>query len=173
MRRLILAALLLLLSFGAAAQDAWRPLGDANTWSTLRTDNLPTALEAIVPGLVYAKKVNCTPTVIGAGTCTVVPAVTGKSIVVWDAAVITLGGTAATCTSIELEDTAGTPKTVGSWTVAGELTQDVYEDLTIATATAANIGAALTSGLALVMTDTGSDCTGATSFDIMVRYTIG
>lgn len=206
MRGWLLAALLALAPLTAGAQTADNPLGDANTWSTLREDALPQALQNVVPGLgdgamleadavtsakiatdavgedalddalsvIQGAHVNCTVTVVGAGTCTVVAAVTGKSIVVWDAAVITIGGDAATCTSIELEDTAGTPATVASWTVAGELTENAVESIlgNVPTVTAANLGAALGSGLALVMTDTGSDCTGATSFDIFVQYSV-
>lgn len=126
-------------------------------------------------GVVQSSHVNCTAAAIGTGAaCTIVAAPTGaKNIVVWDVKVMALGGNAATCTSIEIEDANGTPVVVASYAAAA-LTQDALLLLNSAnvTLTGASLGAELTAATALVGTTTGSDCTTATSFDIWVLYSI-
>lgn len=123
---------------------------------------------------VYSIAGNATTAQINAGI-TIVPAVTGRTLKIMGVLFQAIGGAAAGCTAIQVDDTTGTPVVGVSVTVAA-LTQNTM----VTTDTAPAAGAwtyttfltALTANQGLQIIKTGSACTTLTSLNYRVFYTI-
>jgi hypothetical protein len=105
---------------------------------------------------------------------TIVPAVAGRAIKILGALVQAVGGAAAGCTAIQIDDTAGTPVVGLSWTVAA-LTSGTFVTSDTAPAagalTATTFLTALTTGQGLQILKTGGSCTTLTSMNYRVLFT--
>lgn len=100
-----------------------------------------------------------------------IPAVAGKIITPLDVK-MTVSGNFAAGTSVELEDTNGTPVVVASVAQAGLSDGDVINETEANTTMGAGYLAPLTTGKGLALTKTGSDFTGGTSITVRVLYKV-
>ena len=100
-----------------------------------------------------------------------IPGVAGKTITPLDFKMVVLGNF-ATGTSVDLEDTNGTPVVVASVLTAGLTTGAVINEAESNTSVGAGYLAPLTSGKGLALTKTGSDFTGGTSVTVRVLYKV-
>lgn len=121
--------------------------------------------------LLYSKTVIATLAEIIAGK-EVLPEVDGISYTIIDADFI-FAGTAATATSIDLESTEDTPKTIVAVPVAAADDGDIAttRPLTANVTTGSGFRTALTAGKGVNLKETGSTLTGTTSVTVNLKYT--
>lgn len=124
----------------------------------------------ITGGLVLSTSVNLTTAQVNAGTV-IVPAVTGQTFKVQRFLLQALGGSTGGCTLVEITDQLGF---VAASATAGALTQNtVVTESTASGVTLTNFApTALSASQGLQVMKTGSSCTTATSFNVIVYYTI-
>lgn len=152
------------------------PITIDNTGALYITQGSPTPgapIGAITAGGIFSVAVNVTVAQVNAGF-TFLPAVTGQTYKVHHAVIQALGGNAAGCTLVEIADTAGTPIVSMSAAVAA-LTQNTRVSEATAAAsvtTTAFAPTALTASKGIQILQTGSACTTATSFNVIVFFTI-
>jgi hypothetical protein len=120
----------------------------------------------------YSVSANLSLAQVNAGT-TILAGATGRTLKVSHFFLQAKGGDTATCTDVRISDTAGSPVDVATVAVAG-LTQNTV--VTEATASNVTVGTfaptALTAGAGLQVRKTGASCATATSFNVIVYYTI-
>jgi len=127
-------------------------------------------------GSVFSNKITLSATNIvtlaesNAGK-TIVPGVDGKiiTIVGFDA---TVSGTYASTTSVDLEDTNGSPVAIATMLVAALTDGAVLDSTTTNVTMGVGFLGALTVGEGIAVTNTGSAGTGGTSITISVQYRI-
>jgi hypothetical protein len=127
----------------------------------------------ITAGNIFSVSANLTLAQVNAGTIIYQPVV-GQTLKVNHVSIQAIGGAAAACTLVEVTDTATVPIVAMSATVAG-LTQNtrVTESSAATVAvTTAFAPTALTANQGIQVIQTGSACTTATSFNIVVDFTI-
>jgi hypothetical protein len=127
----------------------------------------------ITAGGVFSVSANLTLAQVNAGTI-ILPAVTGQTYKVNHVSIQAIGGATATCTLVEVADTSTMPVVAMSATQAG-LTQNtrVTESSAATVAvTTAFAPTALTANQGIQVLSTGTACTGATSFNVVVDFTI-
>jgi hypothetical protein len=152
------------------------PLTIDGTGAAFITEGSPSpgaALGTVVAGVNYSVSANLTLAQVNAGTV-ILPAITGQTYKVNHAVIQAIGGAAAACTLVEIADTAGTPIVAMSAAVAA-LTQNtrVSEATAAATVTTTAFApTALTASQGIQVLSTGSACTTATSFNVIVFFTI-
>lgn len=118
-------------------------------------------------GRVHFVAGNLTTAQVNAGTVIIKPR-SGKSIVVTGGHMVARGGAAATATSVDVQDTAGT---VAVACAVGGLTQDTRLDFRAASnVTLTTFQQALGIGLGAKIDNTGSSLATATSVDYYVEY---
>jgi len=122
------------------------------------------------PNAVYSAEAVITLAQLNAGV-TLIPANTLRTLKVVHALVEATGGNTAACTAVVIEDTNGTPVTVTS-TTAATLTSGTVTDETISGVTISNFAVPLTAGQGLQIVHTGSACTTATGFLVVVSYKV-
>lgn len=126
-----------------------------------------------IPGVVYQAYLSITTANLNAGASnTLVAAVAGRTLTPVGFSMQALGGAAATCTAVVLEDTAAV--IIATEVVAG-LTQGqiINEASAVANLTlGAGWNTALTTGEGIKVIQTGSACATATSFKLSVSYKI-
>lgn len=116
-------------------------------------------------------KGNATRAEVNAGKV-ILPARPGRTVTVTGGYMIALGGNAATATSVDIADTAGSPVVAVACGVAG-LTQNTVLDFNAASdVTKTTLGRALTADKGLQIIKAGSDLATASSIDYFVRYVI-
>ena len=81
------------------------------------------------------------------------------------------GGAAATCTSVQVVDTTGTP-VVGVQANAAQLTQDTVNDESAASMVLTTFLVNFTTGKGLVIRDVGGQCSTMTSLNYLVLYKV-
>ena len=120
----------------------------------------------------YVVSGNLTISQVNAGTI-IVPAVPGAAYVLTSVMLQAIGGAVATCTAIQVDDTAGTP-IVGVSVPQASLTQNTFISETAAGNTLTTFAwqGALTSGQGIQILKTGSSCATATSINYKVGYQI-
>jgi hypothetical protein len=124
--------------------------------------------DVISSKLAHTQLVTVTQAEINAGKI-LIPALTGKQIRVLDIDA-KVAGNFATGTSVEIEDSNGTPVVALSYAVAA-LTDGAFLEADTANVTiGAGYMADLTSDASLNVTKTGSDFTGGTSITLMIAY---
>lgn len=130
------------------------------------------ALGTVTAGVVVSTSVNLTLAQVNAGTV-IVPAVTGQTYKLQHVVLQALGGNTAGCTLVEVADTAGSP-VVGISAAIAALTQNtIVNEATASGVTVTTIApTALTAAKGIQVLKTGSACTTATSFNVIVFYTI-
>jgi len=124
-------------------------------------------------GGMFSVSANLLLAQVNAGTV-ILPAVSGQTYKVQHVSLQAIGAAAAACTLVEVTDTAGTPIVAMSATVAG-LTQNTrVTEASAATiaVTTAFAPTALTANQGIQVLSTGSACTGPTSFNVVVFFTI-
>ncbi len=120
-------------------------------------------------GKVHFVRGNATAAQVNAGKLIVQPR-KGKKLVVTGGHMVALGGNAATATSVDIADTAGTPVVAVACGVAG-LTQNTRLDFRAASnVTLTTFQVALTAEKGLQIIKAGSDLATATSVDYYVEY---
>lgn len=119
---------------------------------------------------VHSLLVTVTLAEINAGEI-VLAGVAGKTITVLDFEA-KVAGTFTTVTSVELEDTNGTPVAIASTAVAGLTDGAILNEVEANTTMGAGYLGALTAGAGIAVTKTGSDAAGGTSITYRVLYTI-
>lgn len=127
----------------------------------------------ITAGGVFSVSASLTLAQVNAGTI-ILPAVANQTYKVQHVSIQAIGGAAAACTLVEVADTAASPVVAMSSTVAG-LTQNTrVTEASAATiaVTSAFAPTALTAGKGIQVLSTGSACTTATSFNVVVFFTI-
>ena len=130
------------------------------------TINLTGTLQSSV--VARTELVTATLAEINAGKV-LIPAVTGKKIRILDIDAL-VAGNFATGTSVEVEDSNGTPVVSLSYAVAA-LTDGAFLEADTANVTiGAGYMADLTISKSLNITKTGSDFTGGTSITLMIAY---
>lgn len=128
-----------------------------------------------VPGVVYSSSLTITTANLNAGTSNALVAdVAGRTLTPVGFTMQALGGATATCTSVSLQDTAGSPVVIATEAAAGLVqNQIINEASAVANLTlGAGWNVALTTGKGIVVVKTGSSCATATSFVFQVRYKI-
>jgi hypothetical protein len=120
-------------------------------------------------GKVHWIQGNVTTAQANAGVV-IVPARPGKAIAVVAATMIARGGAAATCTSVDLKDTAGTPVVALAFAQASLTENTALHDWASAGVTLTTYRSALTVEKGLQILKTGSSIATATSFDYAVGY---
>lgn len=98
-------------------------------------------------------------------------AVTGKTITIVDFKAKVVGNFAA-ATSVEVEDTNGSPVAIASTAVAGLTDGAILNEVESNTTMGAGYLGSLTAGAGIAITKTGSDATGGTSITVKIEYTI-
>lgn len=123
-------------------------------------------------GIIVSTSANLTLAQVNAGTV-ILPAVTGQTFKLQHVVLQALGGATAGCTAVQVTDTAGTP-IVGISAAVAALTQNtIVSEYTPTTVTVTTIAPnALTASKGIQVIKTGSACTTATSFNVIVQYTI-
>jgi len=108
---------------------------------------------------------------VNAGEVLVAP-VADRTITVLEIRIIVTGGAVGTCTSVEIEDTNGTP--VVAWTGAiAALTEDVVISSNVVVANVTDsTPIVLTAGAGLTITKTTGTCDTATSITVIARYIV-
>jgi hypothetical protein len=120
-------------------------------------------------GKVHFKQGNATTAQVNAGLV-IVPARRGRAIQIVGGHMTALGGNAATATSVDIKDTAGTPIVGVACAVAG-LTQNTQLDFdAAANVTRTTYRTPLTADKGLQILKTGSNLATATSVDYYVEY---
>jgi hypothetical protein len=124
-------------------------------------------------GGMFSVSANLTLAQVNAGT-TILPAVIGQTYKVQHVSIQAIGGAAAACTLVEVADTAASPIVAMSSTVAGltqntRVTESSAATIAVTTAFAPT---ALTAGKGIQVLSTCSACTTATSFNVVVFFTI-
>lgn len=137
-----------------------------NIFNVTGTMNLTGTLQSTVTP--NAQLVTATIAEINAGKI-LIPAVTGKKIRIVDIDA-KVAGNFATGTSVEVEDSNGTPVVALSYAVAALTDGSFLEADTANVTIGAGYMADLTSGASLNITKTGSDFTGGTSVTLMIVY---
>ena len=124
----------------------------------------------ITAGVVLSTSINLTTAQVNAGTV-IVPAVTGQTFKVQRFLLQALGGNTAGCTLVEITDQLGF---VAASATAAALTQNtVVTEATASGVTLTNFApTALSASQGMKVVKTGSSCTTATSFNVIVYYTI-
>lgn len=129
------------------------------------------AVGTITAGGTFAVSASLTLAQVNAGI-TILPAVTGQTYKVSHFLLTAVGGTAAGCTSVNISDTTGTPVNAAAVAVAA-LTSGTPVDETITGVTlTAFAPTALTASQGIQVRHLGSACTTATSFNVIVYFTI-
>jgi hypothetical protein len=130
------------------------------------------AIGTIVAGNNYSTSANLTLAQVNAGTV-ILPTVAGQTYKVNHVLLQAIGGATATCTLVEVTDTAGSPVVALSATAAA-LTQNtrVTESTNTGVTTTAFAPTALTASQGIQVISTGTACTGPTSFNVNVFFTI-
>lgn len=125
-----------------------------------------------IAGAIFSASANITLAQVNAGY-TLVPAVTGQTYKLQHAVIQAKGGDTAGCTAVQIDDTAGTP-IVGVSAAIAALTQDtVVNEATASGVTVTTLApTAFTASQGIQVIKTGSACTTATSFNVIVFYTI-
>lgn len=124
----------------------------------------------VTAGSVFSVSATLTLAQVNAGTV-ILPAVTGQTYKV-SHFLITATGTTATCTSVNISDTAGTPVDAAAIAIAA-LTSGTPVDETISGVTlTAFAPTALTAGKGIQIRHVGSSCATSTSFAVVVYFTI-
>ena len=96
----------------------------------------------------------------------------GRTITVHDAWLRSIGGNAATATSVDISDTADTPVICFAMAVGG-LAEDVVARIGLATHyTGTTVGTPLTPGKGLRIDDAGGVLAGPTTVDYAIFYTV-
>jgi hypothetical protein len=116
---------------------------------------------------------SCTVAAVNAGTCVPLALVTGHTIYVMDYDIVP-AGSAATCTGILLEDTAGTPVVV-STIAAAALTSGAHNRPLVSNnvlGVGFGAGSGLTVSKALQIIKNGSNCGTTTAFQYAISYTV-
>lgn len=102
---------------------------------------------------------------------TILAGVTGKTITVLDFAA-KVNGTFITTTTVDLEDTNGTPVVISALAVANLTDGNVIKPGDTGSAEGAGYLGALTLGAGLAVTNTGSAAAGGTDITFLVEYLI-
>jgi hypothetical protein len=124
----------------------------------------------VTAGVVYSVSATLTLAQINAGIV-ILPAVTGQTYKV-SHFLMTATGTAATCTSVNISDTAGTPVNAAAVAIAA-LTSGTPVDETISGVTlTAFAPTTLTAGQGIQIRHVGSSCATTTSLAVTVYFTI-
>lgn len=134
--------------------------GTVNLTGTVNDSSSSSAIQSILSTVTLAE--------INAGK-TILSGIDGKTINVVNFRILSTG-TFATGTSVELEDTNGTPVVVASVATAGLSDGAVILPDESNTTVGAGFLASLTAGEGLAITKTGSDFTGGTSIAVAVEY---
>lgn len=122
-------------------------------------------VEKVVAGSVTLAQLNAGAHVLAATT--------GRTIYVTNAYVEAVGGSAAACTALVLQDTAGSPVNALTFPVADLTSGAVVAPFSASVTMGAGFGpAGLTAAKGLDIAKTGSSCTTATSFKYVVSYTV-
>jgi hypothetical protein len=127
----------------------------------------------ITAGNIFSVSANLTLAQVNAGTV-ILPAVAGQTYKVQHVSIQAIGGAAAACTLVEVADTSGSPVVAMSSTVAGLSQNTRVTEASAATIAVTNAFAptALTANQGIQVLSTGSACTTATSFNVVVFFTI-
>lgn len=120
---------------------------------------------------VYSAYGSLTLAQVNSGT-TIVPAVTGRTLKIVGFLLEAVGGSFATCTAVQVDDTAGTPTVGISAPIAALTSGAIVTEMTGASITFTTFLSALTANQGLQILKTGSSCTGPTSLSYRVYYTI-
>ena len=120
----------------------------------------------------YSVSATLTTAQVNSGT-TILPALTGATFKVQRFVLQALGGATAGCTDVRISDTAGSPVDAVTVTAAA-LTQNAVNDESVAAGVTLGTFAptALTAAKGIQVRKTGSACTTATSFRVIVFYTV-
>lgn len=122
-------------------------------------------------GPIYSVYGSATLAQINAGV-TIVPAVTGRTLKIVGVLLQAIGGAAAGCTAIQVDDTTGTPVVGVSVAVAGLTQNTIVTEATATNVTLTTFLTALTANKGLQIIKTGSSCTTLTSLNYRVLYTV-
>ena len=122
---------------------------------------------------LFSVAVNVTLAQVNAGF-TFLPAVATQTYKVHHALIQAIGADTAACTLLEIADTAGTPIVAMSAAIAAATQNTRVTEATAAASVTTTTFAptALTAGKGLQILKTGSSCTGPTSFNVIVFFSI-
>ena len=134
--------------------------GTLNLTGTVTDNSVSSAVQTVVNTVTLAE--------INAGK-TILAGITGKTINPTNFRVLD-SGNFATGTSIEIEDTNGTPVVIASIATAGLTDGAVILPDEANTTVGAGFLGSLTAGAGIAVTKTGSDFTGGTSITVAVDY---
>src|ERR1035437_3132856 len=119
---------------------------------------------------VYSVEGNLTVAVLHLAPTIVLP-IAGAKIKIVGFLLQAKGGAAATCTSVQVVDTTGTP-VVGVQANAAQLTQDTVNDESAASMVLTTFLVNFVSGKGLVIRDVGGQCSTMTSLNYLVLYKV-
>jgi hypothetical protein len=123
-------------------------------------------------GIVVSTSASLTLAQVNAGTI-ILPAVTGQTYKLQHVQMQAVGGSTAGCTLVEVTDTAASPIVGVSFTVAILTSGAIVNEASGSGVTVTTFApTALTASRGLQIIKTGSACTTATSFNVIVTYTI-
>ena len=130
------------------------------------------AVGTVTAGGLMAVSANLTLAQVNTGTV-ILPAVTGQTYKVSHFLLKGIGSDVAGCTSVNIDDTAGTPLVVAAVAVAALASNAVVNEATASGVTLTTFApTAATASKGLQVIKVGSACTTATSFNVTVFFTI-